>query len=220
MEEFRLPFAIFDQKHVLITGATGSGKTRAVMIIVKGLIEAGGKVLIFDAADEYKHLCQFFPPDMFMVIDPKDLKINFLLPPPGVDPKIWRGVLIGVFRETMFLRDGSCNELNLILAGLDKSKACPTFIDLHNAILKRSYRAGSRRAQYIESLQNRSELLMNSYISDALMCCEGHPLDRVLIERSGCLRVGLISNDLVRNFYVVYVLKWIETCLTFNPEKR
>jgi len=219
-EDFYLPFEVFREKHVGIYGATGSGKSHSAKIMVKGLIEGGHIVLILDIADEYKCLSPFFSPEVFLVIDPKDLKINFLLPPPNVDPRIWRGILINIFRETMFLRDGACNELNSILASLARSRIYPTFLDLYNAIQKKSYRANSRRAQYVESLQNRSELLMNSYISDALMCCEGHPLEQVLIERSAALRIGLITNDLVRNFYVSYVLKWLETYLTFNPEKR
>jgi len=219
-ELFTLPFAAFDERHVLVTGATGTGKTRSVMIALKRLIETGIRVLIFDAASEYVHLCQFFSPEVFLVVDPRTLKINFILPPPNVDPKVWRGVLIGIFRETMFLRDGACNELNSILASLQRTRLCPSFADLFGAIQKKAYRPNSRRAGYIESLQNRAELLMNSYISDALMCCEGHPLEKVLIDRSACIRVGLVSNDLVRNFYVIYVLRWVETYLTFNPEKR
>lgn len=217
-EDFYLPFEVFKEKHVGIYGATGSGKSHSAKILVKGLVDAGHIVLILDVADEYKYLCPFFSPETFLVIDPKDLKINFLLPPPNVDPKVWRGILINIFRETMFLRDGACNELNSILASLARGRIYPSFPDMYNAIQKKSYRASSRRAQYIESLQNRSELLMNSYISDALMCCEGHPLERVLIERSAALRIGLITNDLVRNFYVSYVLKWLETYLTFNPQ--
>jgi DNA helicase HerA-like ATPase len=82
--------------------------------------------------------------------------------------------------------------------------------------MQRSYRAGSRRAEYVESLKNRSEMLLNGEISDALMRAEGHPLEEILIRRSCCLRIGRISNDLVRNFYANFVLKWIESYLAAN----
>lgn len=215
-----MPFAVFDQKHVLIIGATGSGKSHAVKIMVKALIESGAKVLIIDVADEYKDLCQFFAPSLFMAIDPKLLKINFQNPPPNVEPKTWRGIVVDVQRSAMFQRDGMSNEQSIILSNLAANKVNPTFLDYHNAIQKKAYRAGSRRAAYIESLLNRSEMLMDSYIGEALICIEGHPLERLLIDRSACLRVGLISSDLVRNFYVNFILKWIETYLTFNPERR
>jgi len=219
-QDFLLSESALDRKHTLIAGITDSGKSHAAKIMSKGVIEKGGRVLYIDSADEHSDTCQFFPADVLVVVDPKDLKINFLTPPPGVDPVIWRGILINIFREGMFLRDGSCNELNSILASLAATKMLPAFPDLHMAIMSKSYRAGSRKAGYIETLQNRSEMLLNSYIAPAFMCVEGHPLEEVIIRRSCVLRVGKISSDLVRNFYVNFILKWIETYLTFNPQER
>ncbi len=219
-ELFCLPFGVFREKHVGIYGATGSGKTCAAKMAVRALIENGHKVLIFDRADEYLDLAQFFPTDVFLVIDPKDLKINFLQPPRGVERAFWRGALVSLVRETMFLRDGACNELSSILENLDRNRPCPSFSDLYNAILKKSYRANSRRAQFIESLLNRSEALMKSYIADALKCMEGHPLEEVLVKRSSALRIGRIPDDMVNNFYVGFLLQWLEAYLMFNPGAR
>lgn len=218
--DFRLPEDVSEEKHLFIVGYSGVGKSHAVKILSKASIELGRKELILDSADEHMDLCQFFPPEVLLVADPKGLKINFQNPPPNVDRTIWRGILINIFREGMYFRDGACNELNSILANLSANKPCPTFPDLYRAIMNRSYRAGSRRAEYIESLKNRSEMLLNSYISDALMCAKGHPLEEVLIKRSCVLRVGRIPNDLLRNFYVNFILKWMETYLTFNPHEQ
>lgn len=220
LEKFLLPLNTFKDKHTAIVGITGSGKSHLVKIITTALIKMGWVVLILDEAVEHSDLCQFFPPDVLMVVDPRDLKINFLIPPPNVDQVIWRGVLIGIFRESFFFRDGTCNELNSIISNLQNTRIYPTFPDLYKAIMSKSYRAGSRRAEYIESLQNRAEMLLDSYITDALMCVDGHPLTEVLIKKSCVLEVGRISDDLVRNFYVNYILEWIKTYLTYNPQDR
>jgi energy-coupling factor transporter ATP-binding protein EcfA2 len=219
-EIFVLPFSVFEGRHVAVYGATGTGKSHLAKMAVKVLIEAGHVVQILDIADEYKDLCVFFDTDVFLAIDPKDLKINFLLPPPNVDRIVWRGIIVDIFRETMFLRDGACNELTSVLAALQKESMYPTFMALCDAILKKPYGGRTRRGQYVESLQNRSELLLNSYIGEALMCVKGHPLEQILIKRSAAIRIGLISDDVTRNFYVVYLLKWMETYLAYNPDMR
>ena len=48
----------------------------------------------------------------------------------------------------------------------------------------------------------------------------GYPLDEILIKRPCVLRVGNISDDMVRNFCMNYLLKWTETYLTCNPQAR
>ena len=218
-ETFRLPEKA-EEQHLILAGQTGTGKSVTGSIMIRGSIEKGGKVLVIDGADDHVHLARFFKPDAFLVIDPKDFKINFLLPPPGVPKAVWRGTLINITREAFFFRDGTCNELNAVLGNLEKSKACPSFADLRAAVWKRAFRANSRRAGFIETLLNRIEGLSNGYIAEALACAEGQSLESAMIDRSACFRVGLISDDLLRNFYVNFLLKWLESYLTFNPEKR
>jgi hypothetical protein len=218
-EIFRLPEKAEDQ-HLILAGQTGTGKSVTGSMIIRRSIEKRGINLVIDSADDHVHLSRFFEPEAYLVIDPKDFKINFLMPPPRVPTRIWRGTLINIMREAFFFRDGTCNELNAILGNLERSKPCPSFPDLHAAIQKRAYRANSRRAGFIETLLNRVEGLGQSYIADALMCAEGQSLERAMIDRSACFRVGLISDDLLRNFYVNFLLKWLENYLTFNPHKR
>jgi len=218
-EIFRLPEKA-EEQHLILAGQTGTGKSVTGSIMIRRSIEKGGINLVIDSADDHVHLARFFEPNAFLVIDPKDFKINFLMPPPRVPARIWRGTLINIMREAFFFRDGTCNELNAVLGNLERSKPCPSFADLHAAIQRRAYKANSRRAGFIETLLNRVEGLSQSYVADALMCAEGQSLESAMIDRSACFRVGLISDDLLRSFYVNFLLKWLESYLTFNPDKR
>jgi DNA helicase HerA-like ATPase len=215
--KFNLPESIFKNQHVLITGITDYGKSHLAKILVRFLKRLGFIVLIIDWADEYKDLSQFFSPDELLVIDPRDFKINYLIPPKNVPPIVWRGELINIFRESMFLRDGSSNELFSVFSSIFR-KDNPTIMDQYRAIMSRNYRAGSRQSEYIETLKNRTEKLLNSYLADSLNCVVGHPME-ILLNKSIVLRVGLISDDLISNFYVNFILKWIETYLRYNPEE-
>jgi hypothetical protein len=218
-ETFCLPDKAMEQ-HLILAGQTGTGKSVTGSMLIRGGIERGGRFLVIDGADDHVHLARFFEPEDFLVIDPKEFKINFLQPPPRVHQVVWRGTLINIMREAFFFRDGTCNELNAVLGNLEKSKPCPSFADLNAAIRRRAYKANSRRAGFVETLLNRFEGLSQSYVADALMCAEGQSLESAMIDRSACFRVGLISDDLLRNFYVNFLLKWLESYLTFNPDKR
>lgn len=217
IQNFFLPIEIFIDQHTLITGITGAGKSILLDIIASGLIEKGKKVLIIDSADEHSGLIEFLPPDVLLAVEPGKFKINPLEPPPRVDRLTWKGIFLNLWRSDLYLRDGSINELNSILSSLSANKIHPTMIDLHKAILSRNYRAGSRQAGYIESLRNRSEMFMNSYLTEAFLCQKGYPLEDIQLKKSCVQRVRKISDDLMSSFYVDFILKWIQTYLENNP---
>lgn len=215
--EFYFPLEVFESQHALISGITGAGKSVLLEILVYGLIKKGKKVLLIDSADEHSGMIRDFPPDVLLAVDPARLKINMLEPPSGVNSRTWQGVFTSLLRSDLYLRDGSINEINSILTSLTSNMIHPTLIDMHKAILSRNYRAGSRQAGYIESLRNRSEMFLNSYLMEAFMCARGYPLEDLLLKRSCILRVGKISDNLMCNFYVDMIMKWIQTYLEHNP---
>ncbi|MFB0562990.1 MAG: ATP-binding protein [Candidatus Lokiarchaeia archaeon] len=215
---FYLPFDIFTDQHVLISGLINYGKSHLAKLICYELIKAGKKVIILDSEDEYSHLCQFFPPEVLLSIDPRELKLNLIKPFRNlIDPVVARGNLINVMRESLFLRDGSCNLLDSCLMSLE-GRENSTLLDLYNTVMSRSYKPGTRHAQYNESLQNRLEMFLNSYLSPVFLCVEGHPLEDIMLKSSIIIRVGKISNDLVLSFFVNFILNWIQTYLEYYPE--
>lgn len=214
-----LPLEIFYDQHTLISGITGAGKSVLVDIISSGLGRKGKKVQILDRADEHLGLIELFPLGVILAVDPGKLKINPLSPPPGVDRLTWKGEILNLLRSDFYLRNGSINELNSILSSLYANKIHPTIIDLHKAILGRNYRAGSRQAGYIESLRNRSQMFTDSYLTEAFLCQQGYPLEKIHLEKSSIDRVGKISDDLMSSFYVDLKLKWIQTYLEQNPHE-
>ncbi len=134
-------------KHVLIAGMTGTGKTNLALHILKQLGEKGVPFLVFDWKQNYRKLKKLPSLTNLKVIrigDEKcDFKFNPLIPPAGIEPQHWIGLLIDVIKHSFFVSYGpeyfmrkGIDELYRRFGVYDGSGRYPTFADLQKVLQK------------------------------------------------------------------------------------
>lgn len=185
--------------HGIFTGASGAGKSSAIKAAVPQLIHLGVKSVIFDSQHEYDDLLEVVPPGELLVIDAlRDDKDNPFAPPRGVPVPFWIARSRESFRE-LFLRDGSVNLIGDILPNLYARGRYPTMKGLSETLHHTQFKTGTRSAQYLESLINRVDGLLQG-MGPTLDCEEGFDISEVL-KRSVVYQIGDLSQD-HRIFYV------------------
>ena len=184
----------------LIAGITGSGKTTLMMWLAEQLQKDGIRLVFFDCQDEYKKLLKVFPEGTLLVMSPEEDKDNPLEPPPYVSIEEWKSRVIDWLRESLYLRDGSCNLLRTVLDNVygvaDRSdqeeRRVPTIKDVITALEAMEFKAGSRQAGYLETLLNRFKNL--GPLLKTFDCEKGYPLEKIL-QYSVVYRLGSLSDD-------------------------
>ena len=98
-------------RHVLISGATGWGKTNLALVLAESLHAKGKPFLIFDWKRNYRDLAQlegFRNLDVFTVAGKaRPFRFNPLIPPPNVDPGHWLMKLVDVMNHAYFGGQGT-----------------------------------------------------------------------------------------------------------------
>ncbi len=196
---FELPLSYLDT-HVLITGATGAGKSMLLKYLITQMIDSGISVWVFDIEREYTSLASLFGPDELVVLDVADFKRNPLEVLTGETPTEVITRMKNLSYE-QYLRNGSLNLQDEVLKGLFEDHAAkpgPTYADYYQLLKKMKFRAGSRQAGYLESLLNRATGIINN-LQNVYDCVEGFDL-RELMTTSMILRCPDMEVDVLRFF--------------------
>jgi hypothetical protein len=129
-------------------------------------------VIILDVADEYGWLIDRFGPEKLAVIRARRFPLGIFVNPAGscLEPLAWLSRAVGVLRECMFLRDGSCNLLLKIVGGMyreraifDGSRDYPTLAEVFRKLVTCKFSVQSRHAGFLETLVNRFQGLLQSF---------------------------------------------------------
>lgn len=212
--DFRLalPIDIF-QEHIGIFGCTGSGKSYLTKFITCQLIEKRIPCWFLDEEDEYKDLGFLFPPEQLIILDYKQFKRNIYEVLPGEHPIETLNRVKDVWRNSLYLRDGSENLLGEVLHEMflrrgifDGSKNYPTQFDVAKELSKLRFKANSRNAGYLETLINRSTNICN-YLGDIYDCISGFNLQD-LMKKSLVIRLRGM-NEYCKEFFINDIFKAI-----------
>ncbi len=158
--------------HIGVFGTTGSGKTSLVAHLCEHWMRAGLRVIILDVAGEYGWLAGLFPADELLLLNARTFPLALFENPPGscLDDLARLSQVVGVLREGLYLRDGSCNLLLKTVGDLyrergvlDGSRDYPLAADVFQALITRKFSAQSRHAGYLETLVNRFHGLLQSF---------------------------------------------------------
>lgn len=158
--------------NVGVFGGSGSGKSSLSGLLCEWWIGSGLCVIILDVADEYGWLIDRFGPERLAVMRARRFPLGVFVNPVGscLEPLAWLSRVVGVLRECMFLRDGSCNLLLKIVGGmyreravLDGSRDYPTLAEVFRKLVTCKFSVQSRHAGFLETLVNRFQGLLQSF---------------------------------------------------------
>ncbi len=155
-----------------VFGVTGSGKSSITGHMIEGWMEEDIRVFILDVADEYGWLIHRFPVEKLLVIRARAFPLGLFVNPVGsiLSPLAWLARVVGVLRECLFLRDGSCNlllkivgEMYRVNGVLGGSNDYPLFTEVFQKLVTSKFSSQSRHAGFLETLVNRFHGLLQSF---------------------------------------------------------
>jgi hypothetical protein len=155
-----------------VFGGCGTGKSSLVGLLCEGWFEGGLRVIVLDVADEYGWLIHRYPVEKLLVLRARRFPLGVFVNPVGscLSPLAWLSLVIGVLRECMYLRDGSCNLLYRIAGAmyrergvLEGSDDYPLATDVFQKLVTSKFSVQSRHAGFLETLVNRFHGLLQSF---------------------------------------------------------
>lgn len=158
--------------NVGVFGGAGTGKSSVAGHLCEGWFEDGPKVIILDVADEYGWLIHRYPVEKLMVIKARHFPLGIFVNPSGscLSEMAYLSQIVGVLRESLYLRDGSCNLLLKIVGGmyrergvLDGTRDYPTVVEVFEKLITNKFSVQSRHAGFLETLVNRFHGLIQSF---------------------------------------------------------
>jgi hypothetical protein len=158
------------------------------------------RIVFFDTQEEYGKLVPVFPAGTLAVLSPTEDRDNPLEPPPYNSTEEWKSNVIDWLRESLYLRDGSCNLLRTVLDNVygvadrpdPQERRFPTVRDVITALEAMEFKAGTRQAGYLETLLNRFKNL--GALLKTFDCERGYDL-RKTFQYSVVYRLGSLSDD-------------------------
>jgi len=109
-------------KHVLVVGASGSGKTNLCFQILKGFLDKEKPFLVFDWKRNYRDIVrEEYGKNVRVYTIGREyapFKFNPLIPPPGTSAKTWLKKLIEIIAHATFVGEGV---MYLLQKGLDET---------------------------------------------------------------------------------------------------
>ena len=197
-------------RHLLITGATGTGKTTLAQLLVTQLHEKKIPVMVFDLMLNFKCISDDIDA---IVIKLGDFRWNPLRPPPGVEPLSWCQRYTEIISENSNFMQGSgafiqdqILKLYELYGVLDGGDNYPAFPDLNELLCAASYSPMSKYSRYLETTRNQVKLMLNS-IGETLDVDKGYPIEE-LLERNVIFELNEVSHR-VQSFFIESMLCWI-----------
>ena len=156
-------------QHMLILGATGSGKTNLMYGLGLQARAHGISSWFIDRdKQDYRHLLRMWP-ELVVLDVRRDLKLNPMEVPAGVDPAAWLASFVTIFVKSNNLLDGSESLLLRVLTGLyrdhgifDGSLDYPTLYDLRGRIVRLKIPRYSRESGFRDSIKNRLDAYLTT----------------------------------------------------------
>ncbi|MFA5032760.1 MAG: DUF87 domain-containing protein [bacterium] len=204
-------------KHMLIVGMTGTGKTNTVFQIIKELKKHDKPFLIFDWKKNCRDLLQFpeFKDTFVFTIGAKTSSFYFnpLIPPPGVDTKLWLGRIIDVICHAYFaghgveyfLRD-ALNDLYERFGVYKGKKVYPTFRDMEK-VLKKEFVKGREMLWMASVKRILASLTFPGLFGDVLNVRKRSKLHKLLNKNVILEMDNLATSDKV--FFIEALMLWI-----------
>jgi len=158
--------------NVGIFGGSGTGKSSLAGHLCEGWFEEAPAVIILDVAEEYCWLIDRYPPEKLMVIRARHFPIGIFVNPPDscLSELAYLSQIVGVLRESLYLRDGSCNLLLKIVGGMyrergvfDGTNDYPTAVEVFQKLVTSKFSVQSRHAGFLETLVNRFHGILQSF---------------------------------------------------------
>ncbi len=172
-------------KHILIVGMTGSGKTNLCFQLLRQLGRHGKPFLVFDWKQNYRQLRRFPEHQGLKTLSVgaknSPFKFNPLIPPRGVDPKHWLAMLVDVIKHSFFVGHGV---EYFIRRGIDK--------------LYRDWRVYAGEAVIYPTMADLEKLLSKEFVRGREMLWMSS-VKRVLAALSGNSVLGQVVNSREEN---------------------
>ena len=214
------PFGLSNNEllmHTAILGRTGSGKTNIVYNLIRELKKNEVPFLIFDWKKNYRNLLS--QDKNILVFTPgskaSPLYFNPLIPPAGIDPKVWKEFIVYVIGYSYFIGEGA---LTLIENALDKAysdygiydgnaKEYPTFIDVSKNVWAKGMKRG-REMLWQQSSTRTLHALTKSTLAESINVKENViPIDS-LLEKNVIIELDYLSPP-NKIFLTQALLLWI-----------
>lgn len=204
-------------RHMFISGTTGSGKTTFALNTIRQLHQAKVPMLIIDWETSYRDLINEFPDFEIFTVgkDIHPIHINILDVPPGITKEEYTKSLIALLANDFLSGAGSDTMfLQYIKAAYDELEK-PTFEDLKMLILREikkdmrgKGRLSGRSGLWKETVQRITQFLAIGAISNVLGSRSAHPIES-LLNKNIVLEFGGIKSSRDRKFLIHVILNWI-----------
>jgi len=175
--------------HCLIAGQTLSGKTTLLFIIFAQALLKGIRCWLFVKSKEVRNFLKLTPE--IVIVDFKSgIKINPLLPPPGLSKSEWTNVFSEVFIQGFKIFEGTQNFIIKLLNELPDNS---NLFDLLRKVESTKCPPGSRTVHYKESAINRLGGILSGDWAQTFNCAESDL--ESLAERNVIFEIGNLTDD-------------------------
>ncbi|MCH9031188.1 MAG: ATP-binding protein [candidate division Zixibacteria bacterium] len=204
-------------KHILIVGMTGAGKTNLCYNIVSELMDEGIPFLVFDWKGSYRPLRQQKGFENLKVIEigspDSGFTFNPLIPPPGINPKLWMPLLIDVIKHAFFVAHGveyffrkGIDHLYKQFGIYEGKTEYPTFVDLEKTLQKEFVRG--REMLWMSSVKRSLASLTFSGILGEILNVRTQGQIEDLLSGQVIIELGDLAT-IERVFLIESLLLWI-----------
>jgi len=204
-------------RHMFITGATGTGKTTFALNMIRQLHASKVPMLIIDWETSYRHLVKEFPDfEVFTVgKDIHPIHINILEVPPGITKEEYTKSLIALLGDDFLSGAGSDTMFLQYITAAYAENNNPTFEDLKQLILREINkdmrgrgRLSGRAGLWKETVQRITQFLAIGAIANVLGSQVSHPLES-LLDKNIVLEFGGVKSPRDRKFLIHVILNWL-----------
>ena len=204
-------------KHLIFLGASGSGKSNLVFLMVKQLLRKAKPFLIIDWKRNYRDLYAFPETIAYDILvftvgrDACPFHFNAIIPPAGTSPHVWLAKIIEIISHAYFLGEGVmyllCKAIDAVYKEFgvyQSSGRWPTFRNV--LCFLENYECKGRETQWLASALRAVATLCFGEL-DRILNTGHYPIDR-LLDRNVVLEVDALT-DSAKIFLTEALLLWI-----------